>query len=237
MASNAAASAPFDRQSNSAKSRRGRRQSSALAGDRPSRYQGPSLPRLMQAGPEISTSWPGSIKRDTEPVSAWRRWVDSCEGRRGKAAYTDDANKVVEEMVKAHHPSLPLVGVYAASHISVEIYEGRVTSSHLLSNEALSKRQAGVVWLLAKLLKGHEMKSSKHTHYLLSDRGAFRGSASESTHNGSRSTPRWGGMRLPSIVPASAELHSILWSAHRFLAFCLFAFFLLHFAAALLHAW
>jgi cytochrome b561 len=44
-------------------------------------------------------------------------------------------------------------------------------------------------------------------------------------------------MRLPSIVPASAELHSILWSAHRFLAFCLFAFFLLHFAAALLHAW
>jgi cytochrome b561 len=45
------------------------------------------------------------------------------------------------------------------------------------------------------------------------------------------------GMRLPSIVPASAELHSILWSAHRFLAFCLFALFLLHFAAALLHAW
>ncbi len=45
------------------------------------------------------------------------------------------------------------------------------------------------------------------------------------------------GMRLPQIVPANAGLHSILWNAHRFLAFCLFALFLLHFAAALFHAW
>ena len=78
------------------------------------------------------TSWPESIQLDTEPVSTWRRWVDSCEGRRGKAAYTDDAKKVVEEMGKAveqrirrqalalqHHPSLPLVDVYAADRVSV----------------------------------------------------------------------------------------------------------------------
>ncbi|CAA2110452.1 cytochrome b [Variovorax paradoxus] len=45
------------------------------------------------------------------------------------------------------------------------------------------------------------------------------------------------GMRLPSIVPPNAELHSMLWTAHRALAFCLFALFLLHFAAALFHAW
>lgn len=45
------------------------------------------------------------------------------------------------------------------------------------------------------------------------------------------------GMRLPSLVPASAELHTLLWTAHRTLAFCLFALFLLHLAAALLHAW
>ncbi|KIQ35428.1 cytochrome B561 [Variovorax paradoxus] len=45
------------------------------------------------------------------------------------------------------------------------------------------------------------------------------------------------GIRLPPIAPPSAELHSMLWAAHRALAFILFALFLLHFAAALLHAW
>lgn len=45
------------------------------------------------------------------------------------------------------------------------------------------------------------------------------------------------GLRLPSIVPASAQLHSLLWAAHRILAFSLFALILLHLAAALFHAW
>ena len=45
------------------------------------------------------------------------------------------------------------------------------------------------------------------------------------------------GVRLPSLAPASAGLHSVLWDAHRFLAFCFFALFLLHLAAALFHAW
>ena len=31
------------------------------------------------------------------------------------------------------------------------------------------------------------------------------------------------GLRLPPIVPARAELHSLLWNAHRVLAFCFFA--------------
>lgn len=45
------------------------------------------------------------------------------------------------------------------------------------------------------------------------------------------------GMRLPSLVPASAALHSVLWDAHRVLAFCLLALILVHLAAALFHAW
>ena len=45
------------------------------------------------------------------------------------------------------------------------------------------------------------------------------------------------GMRLPSIVPASPSLHTLLWDAHRALAFSLFALLLLHLAAALFHAW
>ena len=45
------------------------------------------------------------------------------------------------------------------------------------------------------------------------------------------------GVRLPSLVPASAPLHSLLWDAHRVLAFCLFALILVHLAAALFHAW
>jgi cytochrome b561 len=45
------------------------------------------------------------------------------------------------------------------------------------------------------------------------------------------------GLRLPSLVPASATLHSVLWDAHRVLAFCLFGLVLVHLAAALFHAW
>ncbi len=43
------------------------------------------------------------------------------------------------------------------------------------------------------------------------------------------------GMHLPAILPPNAELHSLLWNAHRFLAFCFFALILLHLAAALFH--
>jgi cytochrome b561 len=45
------------------------------------------------------------------------------------------------------------------------------------------------------------------------------------------------GFELPAIVPADPGLHSLLWNAHRVLALCLFALFLLHLAGALFHAW
>ena len=45
------------------------------------------------------------------------------------------------------------------------------------------------------------------------------------------------GMHLPAIVSPNAALHSTLWKAHSFLAFCFFALILLHLAAALFHAW
>ncbi len=45
------------------------------------------------------------------------------------------------------------------------------------------------------------------------------------------------GFELPPIVPHDAALHSVLWNAHRALALCLFALYLLHLAAALFHAW
>jgi cytochrome b561 len=45
------------------------------------------------------------------------------------------------------------------------------------------------------------------------------------------------GFELPAIVAPDAGLHSALWNAHRFLAFCFFGLFLLHLAAALFHAW
>lgn len=45
------------------------------------------------------------------------------------------------------------------------------------------------------------------------------------------------GMRLPPIVAPDATLHSVLWNAHRTLAFCFFALILVHLAAALFHAW
>ncbi|WP_144637577.1 cytochrome b [Bordetella genomosp. 13] len=45
------------------------------------------------------------------------------------------------------------------------------------------------------------------------------------------------GVRLPAIVSADAHLYSVLNGAHRALAYCFFALFLLHLAAALFHAW
>ena len=46
----------------------------------------------------------------------------------------------------------------------------------------------------------------------------------------------FGNIRLPPIVPQSDSLHSLLWTAHRWLAFAFFALILLHVAAALFHA-
>ena len=46
----------------------------------------------------------------------------------------------------------------------------------------------------------------------------------------------FGGVRLPPILPQSASLHAVLWSAHSYLAFAFFALILLHLAAALFHA-
>ncbi|GGF07510.1 cytochrome b [Aliidongia dinghuensis] len=45
-----------------------------------------------------------------------------------------------------------------------------------------------------------------------------------------------GGIHLPSILPPSDRLHTLLWDAHYFLAFAFFALILLHVAAALFHA-
>ena len=44
------------------------------------------------------------------------------------------------------------------------------------------------------------------------------------------------GMHLPAIVSPNPGLHSVLWNAHRLLAFCFFALVLVHIAAALFHA-
>jgi cytochrome b561 len=44
------------------------------------------------------------------------------------------------------------------------------------------------------------------------------------------------GVRLPSLLPHSNELHTLLWNAHRFLALCFFALIVVHLAAALFHA-
>ena len=46
----------------------------------------------------------------------------------------------------------------------------------------------------------------------------------------------YGDIRLPAILPQSDSLHTLLWAAHRILAFALFALILLHVAAALVHA-
>lgn len=44
------------------------------------------------------------------------------------------------------------------------------------------------------------------------------------------------GLRLPAIVPPSASLHALLWSAHFYLAFAFFGLILMHIGAALFHA-
>jgi cytochrome b561 len=44
------------------------------------------------------------------------------------------------------------------------------------------------------------------------------------------------GVYLPQILPLSDNLHTLLWNAHYYLAFALFALILLHVAAALFHA-
>jgi cytochrome b561 len=44
------------------------------------------------------------------------------------------------------------------------------------------------------------------------------------------------GWQLPPILPQSADMHALLWSAHFYLAFAFFALVLLHIAAALFHA-
>lgn len=46
----------------------------------------------------------------------------------------------------------------------------------------------------------------------------------------------WGGYRLPAILPQDDRLHTILWNAHRALAFAFFALILGHIAAGLYHA-
>ncbi|HTH99725.1 MAG TPA: cytochrome b/b6 domain-containing protein [Acidisoma sp.] len=45
-----------------------------------------------------------------------------------------------------------------------------------------------------------------------------------------------GNLYLPAILPQSDSLHTLLWDAHRYLAFLFFALILLHLAAALFHA-
>ena len=44
-----------------------------------------------------------------------------------------------------------------------------------------------------------------------------------------------GGLRLPAILPASREMHALLWDAHFYLAMAFFALVLVHIAAALFH--
>ncbi len=44
------------------------------------------------------------------------------------------------------------------------------------------------------------------------------------------------GFTLPPILPQSDALHSLLWTAHRTLAFAFFALIMLHLGAALFHA-
>jgi cytochrome b561 len=46
----------------------------------------------------------------------------------------------------------------------------------------------------------------------------------------------YGGIWLPPMLPLSDSLHTLLWSAHYYLAFVFFALILMHVAAALFHA-
>src|ERR1700756_5671456 len=43
-------------------------------------------------------------------------------------------------------------------------------------------------------------------------------------------------IRLPTLLPQSDAMHTLLWAAHFYLAFAFFAIILLHIAAALFHA-
>jgi len=45
----------------------------------------------------------------------------------------------------------------------------------------------------------------------------------------------FGGVHLPSILPVSDSLHTLLWHAHYYLAFAFFAIILMHVAAILFH--
>ena len=45
----------------------------------------------------------------------------------------------------------------------------------------------------------------------------------------------FGSVRLPSILPLSPSLHTLLWRAHHYLGFAFFAFILMHVAAILFH--
>jgi cytochrome b561 len=45
----------------------------------------------------------------------------------------------------------------------------------------------------------------------------------------------FGSVHLPSILPLSPSLHTLLWHAHYFLAFAFFAFILMHVSAILFH--
>ena len=45
----------------------------------------------------------------------------------------------------------------------------------------------------------------------------------------------YGGLWLPSILPLSDSLHTLLWNAHYYLAFIFFALILMHLAAGLFH--
>jgi cytochrome b561 len=46
----------------------------------------------------------------------------------------------------------------------------------------------------------------------------------------------YGDVRLPTLLPQSDAMHTLLWDAHYYLAFTFFAIILLHVAAALFHA-
>jgi len=46
----------------------------------------------------------------------------------------------------------------------------------------------------------------------------------------------FGDIHLPAILPQNERLHTVLWTAHVYLAFAFFALILLHLAAALFHA-
>jgi cytochrome b561 len=45
----------------------------------------------------------------------------------------------------------------------------------------------------------------------------------------------FGSVHLPSILPVSPSLHTLLWRAHHYLAFAFFGFILMHVAAILFH--